>query len=131
MRRQKSRSPAAAASARRGVMVELTPAQVNRVVRSASETESISLWLAGGLDEVRRRLGDSPQQFEDARLSRSLLLGLFMLTLLPSDGGDIGNAELAAALGEGPSTTHRYLSTLVAVGLVERDAATRRYRRAR
>jgi DNA-binding IclR family transcriptional regulator len=27
-----------------------------------------------------------------------------------------------------PTTTHRYLSTLVAVGLVERDPGTRRYR---
>jgi DNA-binding IclR family transcriptional regulator len=28
------------------------------------------------------------------------------------------------------STTHRYVSTLVAVGLLERDAETRRHRRA-
>ena len=51
-----------------------------------------------------------------------------MLAVFPVDGSYLGNADLARMLGMNQSTTHRYLSTLVAVGLVERDPATRRYR---
>jgi DNA-binding IclR family transcriptional regulator len=51
-----------------------------------------------------------------------------MLASFPSDGSYLGNAEIARMLEMNPSTTHRYVSTLVAVGLLERDPATRRYR---
>lgn len=112
-------------------MIELTQAQVDRVVRSASETGNINVLLTGGLDEVRSRLRETPAQLEASQFSRSLLLGLLLLSLLPSDGGYAGNAMLARTLGENPSTIHRYLKTLVAVGLAERDPTTRRYRLAK
>ncbi len=67
-------------------------------------------------------------QLNDRRLSRSLLAGLLMLMSFPTDGSYVGNAELARTLDMNASTTHRYLSTLVAVGLVERDPDTRRCR---
>jgi hypothetical protein len=67
-----------------------------------------------------------PAQMEDRRLSRSLLSGLLVLSCFPEDGGYLGIAELARTLGM--NTTHRYVTTLLAVGLLERDAATRRYR---
>ncbi len=69
-----------------------------------------------------------PAQMEDRRLSRSLLSGLLVLSCFPPDGGYMGIAELARTLGMNTSTTHRYVTTLLAVGLLERDAATRRYR---
>ncbi len=69
-----------------------------------------------------------PAQMEDRRLSRSLLSGLLVLSCFPPDGGYMGIAELARVLGMNTSTTHRYVTTLLAVGLLERDAATRRYR---
>lgn len=69
-----------------------------------------------------------PAQLEDRRLSRSLLSGLLVLSCFPSDGSYLGIAELARMLGMNTSTTHRYVTTLLAVGLLERDAATRRYR---
>jgi len=47
---------------------------------------------------------------------------------LPDDGSYLGNAQLARMLDMNVSTVHRYLQTLVAVGLVERDPSTRRYR---
>ncbi len=69
-----------------------------------------------------------PAQMEDRRLSRSLLSGLLVLVLLPDRGGYLGIAELARMLDMNTSTTHRYVTTLLAVGLLERDPATRRYR---
>jgi IclR helix-turn-helix domain len=109
------------------VILELSAAQVDRVIRSAAEGSSMSLLLSG-LRDVREILAREPSQMEDNRLSRSLLAGLLMLASFPTDGSYLGNAEIARLLDMNPSTTHRYVSTLVAVGLLERDPATRRYR---
>jgi hypothetical protein len=109
------------------VVIELSPAQVDRVVRGAAEGGNMSVLLSG-LKDVRDVLSQEPRQLEDSRLSRSLLAGLLMLACFPTDGAFLGNAEIARMLDMNPSTTHRYVSTLVAVGLLERDPATRRYR---
>lgn len=109
------------------VVIELSPAQVDRVIRSAAEGGNISLLLSG-LRDVRAVLAREPSQMEDNRLSRSLLAGLLMLASFPTDGSYLGNAEIARMLDMNPSTTHRYVSTLMAVGLLERDPGTRRYR---
>ena len=69
-----------------------------------------------------------PAQLQDRRLSRSLLSGLLVLSCFPADGGSLGIAELARRLDMNTSTTHRYVTTLLAVGLLDRDPATRRYR---
>jgi IclR helix-turn-helix domain len=123
-RRSESQDRAAAAEK---VVLELSAAQVDRVIRSASEGSSMSLLLSG-LRDVREILAREPSQMEDNRLSRSLLAGLLMLASFPTDGSYLGNAEIARLLDMNPSTTHRYVSTLVAVGLLERDPSTRRYR---
>jgi hypothetical protein len=112
---------------RQKVVVELSPAQVDRVIRSAADGGSMSLLLSG-LRDIREVLAREPSQLEDNRLSRSLLAGLLMLASFPTDGSYLGNAEIARLLDMNPSTTHRYVSTLVAVGLLERDPSTRRYR---
>jgi hypothetical protein len=109
------------------VEIELSPAQIDRVIRSAAEGGSMSVLLSG-LSDVRDVLAREPRQMEDSRLSRSLLAGLLMLASFPTDGSYLANAEIARMLGMNPSTTHRYVSTLVAVGLLERDPSTRRYR---
>ena len=110
-----------------GVAIELSPAQVDHVVRAAGDAGNMTALMAG-LAGVRDTLDASPRQLEDSRLSRSLLSGLMMLSALPPDGGYIGNAKLARTLNLNSSTAHRYLSTLLAVGLVERDPSTRKYR---
>jgi hypothetical protein len=112
---------------RETVSIELSPAQVDRVIRTAAEGGSMSLLLSG-LRDVREVLVREPSQLDDNRLSRSLLAGLLMLASFPTDGSYLGNAEIARLLDMNPSTTHRYVSTLVAVGLLERDPTTRRYR---
>jgi hypothetical protein len=109
------------------ILIELSAAQVDRVVRGAAESGNMSVLLSG-LKDVREVLAREPRQLEDSRLSRSLLAGLLMLASFPTDGSYLGNAEIARMLDMNPSTTHRYVSTLVAVGLLERDPTTRRYR---
>jgi DNA-binding transcriptional ArsR family regulator len=109
------------------VCLELSASQVDQVLRAASDGGSMSVLLSG-LADVRAAIAARPDQLENARLSRSLLAGLLMLASLPRDGSYIGVAELARMLDMSPSTTHRYVTTLVAVGLLERDPRTRQYR---
>jgi hypothetical protein len=66
--------------------------------------------------------------YEDARLSRSLLRGLSILTCFGSGDEERGIIELASQLGMSPSTTHRYVATLVELGLLERCTRSRKYR---
>jgi DNA-binding MarR family transcriptional regulator len=63
----------------------------------------------------------------DARLSRSLLRGLSILTCFTDDGGPRGIVEVAEELEMSPSTAHRYALTLLALGLLERSPHTRKY----
>jgi len=66
--------------------------------------------------------------YEDARLSRSLLRGLSILTCFGPGKEERGIIELASELGMSPSTTHRYVATLVELGLLERSTRSRKYR---
>jgi DNA-binding MarR family transcriptional regulator len=70
-------------------------------------------------------------EMENPRLSHSFIAGLLVLASLPLDGEYVGIVALARMLDMSPSTTHRYVTTLVTVGLVERDPSTRGYRLAR
>jgi hypothetical protein len=113
-----------------GLTVELSRAQVDQVVRAASGARSISTVLSAML-ESPERLAGTLAGLDDTRLSRSLLSGLLVFAVFPADGAMLGNLEVARMLGMTPSTTHRYISTLLEIGLLERDAGTRRYRLAR
>ncbi len=66
--------------------------------------------------------------YDDTRLSRSLLRGLSILTCFGPDNEERGIIELAGQLRMSPSTTHRYVATLVELGLLERCPRTRKYR---
>lgn len=70
----------------------------------------------------------APHHLHDARLSRSLLLGLWLLSVLPADGSYTSLTEIAQAVGMTRSSAHRYVTTLLTVGLVEREPSTRKYR---
>jgi hypothetical protein len=113
-----------------GVFIDLSPAQVEHVVRASADGGSISELLAGHAD-LTRALATSLRGLDDERLSRSLLAGLVILASFPADGSYVGNAEVARMLEINPSTSHRYVSTLVAARLLEQDPDTRRYRRSR
>jgi len=110
-----------------GITIELTSTQVDRVVRRAPDAEGVSSLLRGLAD--RGSMTSSYQALsESPRLSRSLLLGLRVLACFPTDGSALAVTDVAGRLNMSPSTTHRYLTTLLAVGLLEQDPRTRRYR---
>jgi Fic family protein len=123
-----SRKPLAGAARRRGpIQVELSPSQVDRVMRESREDGNAAI-LRTRLRVVRETLGRDPARMSDRRLSQSLMAGLLILAAMPSDGSYVANAQIARMLGMNPSTAHRYVSTLVAVDLLERHPGTRRYR---
>lgn len=108
------------------VSIDLSKAQVDLVMRAAAGESRFSSLLQKGL--YAQELPDRLEAIDNSRLSRSLLAGLMLLASFPRDGGYLGNGEAARRLGMNPSTSHRYISTLVEVGLLERDPITRRYR---
>jgi IclR helix-turn-helix domain len=108
-----------------GISIELSKAQVKRVVREAAEDDGL-LGLLGGLEEIDAQT--SSLQIDDGRLSRSLLRGLIVLASFPADGTARSVTDVAHQRGMGISTTHRYVSTLVEVGVLERDPESRQYR---
>jgi hypothetical protein len=115
------------------VTIALTAAQVDEVIRAAGRGGTMSLLLSALNGSDWMLSPDSaasihPAELDDRRLSRSLLSGLLILSCFPGDGGYMGIGELAQILEMNTSTTHRYVSTLLAVGLLERDSTTRRYR---
>lgn len=66
-------------------------------------------------------------EFRKGRLSQSLINGLTLLRCFSAERPSRGIADLAEELGMGRSTTHRYATTLVELGFLERDRQ-RRYR---
>lgn len=115
------------------VLIELSQTQVDHVIRAAGQGGTMSVLLSALKDPEWMLSGNDdkwayPSQMEDRRLSRSLLSGLLVLACFSCDGAYLGIAELARMLDMNTSTTHRYVTTLLAVGLLERDPSTRRYR---
>lgn len=109
------------------VLLELSRAQLEQVLRDVSAVRDVSLLLTG-LHDLPDVLALVDEQLNSERYSRSLLYGLALFAALPADGSYVGITGLARRLGMSISTAHRYVSTLVAVGLVERNPNTREYR---
>lgn len=68
------------------------------------------------------------QSDDAARFSQSLERGLAILSSFTPDRPALGISELAGILGLTRSTTHRYVATLAALGYLQQDDATKRYR---
>jgi DNA-binding MarR family transcriptional regulator len=109
-----------------GIILELSEAQVDRVLKEAAEHDGL-LPLLAGIEELVE-FKPSPAQLEDPRFSRSLLLGLMVFSSFTADGLGRSVTDVAHELGMGISTTHRYVSTLLEVGLLEREPVSREYR---
>lgn len=119
------------------IVLQLSRSQVAMVLRAANASGAPSTLLSGldaGADSSLSADVDELLKLADAderRLSRSLLSGLLVLACFPLDGTQLGVAQLARRLSMSPSATHRYISTLLAAELLERDPETRRYGLAR
>jgi hypothetical protein len=108
------------------ITIELTRSQVDQVIRGSARTGD---GVLGTLSELSRAslAASFPALSSSPRLSRSLLLGLLVLACFPTDGTSRAVTDVAEQLQLSPSTTHRYMTTLLAVGLLEQDPRTRRY----
>jgi hypothetical protein len=117
------------------VSITLSRNQVDHVTRAAlgeGAALSVSALVAGTgfhRSHARQVLGARYRALQDnRRLSRSLLAGLLVLSCFPPEGIDMGIKDISEELDLNTSTVHRYVLTLVAAGLLERDPDTRRYR---
>lgn len=118
------------ARAGESVRLELTKSQVDHVIWTATRGGRLATVLAR-LDRIHDSLTSNREWIEGRRLSNSLLNGLLLLAAFPRDASSVGNADIAREVNLNASTCHRYLATLYAVGLIDRDARTRKYRLAR
>jgi hypothetical protein len=109
------------------ISIKLSSVQVRAVLRQAEENHIVG--ALGGLEDDQELVRAHLDSRGDPQLSGSLLIGLAVLVVLPSDGSDMRVLDVASALGASSSTAHRYLKTWVVVGLLERDPVMRRYRR--
>jgi IclR helix-turn-helix domain len=105
-----------------------TPAGADDREHGTNHTNGAGEAPADVADEDSQVGGYLPLGASDPRLSRSLLRGLSLLTCFGHDGSARGIVELAHDAGMSPSTAHRYASTLVELGLLERDPKSRKYR---
>jgi hypothetical protein len=117
------------------VSVTLSRNQVDHVVRAAlgeDAAPSVSALVVGTgfhRSHAKQALSSRYRALQDnRRLSRSLLAGLLVLSCFPPEGVDMGIKDISEQLDLNTSTVHRYVLTLVAAGLLERDPDTRRYR---
>jgi hypothetical protein len=113
----------------RDIAITLTIDQIAQVVHESADAGPLERILAGldSMEELRRvvlaLLG------QGHKYSRSALRSLLVLTALPLDGTECELTEIADATGLATSSLHRYLKTWKAVGIVEQDPQSRRYRR--
>jgi IclR helix-turn-helix domain len=119
----------------RPVTIALTRTQVDHVVRTAlggRPFADASSGLPGrSLHDapIRKALSERYRGLQgNRRLSRSLLAGLLVLSCFSPEGTELGIKDISDQLDLNSSTVHRYVATLLAAGLLERDPDTRRYR---
>jgi hypothetical protein len=125
------------------IAIALSPTQIEQVIRSAGQARdgAISSLLVAALDNAHRSpKGDSQhslheatqlalaEALNDSQLSQSLLRGLSILSCYGPERPWRAIIDLAKELNMSPSTTHRYVKTLRAVGLLEQNPMTREYR---
>jgi hypothetical protein len=113
----------------RGVSIMLTDSQVARVMREAAGKAGLTE-LPVALDGLEQLYGAVQPLLADAAYSRSTLRALLVLGAFPPDGGERELTDVARQLELSPSTTHRYIGTWMALGLLEQHPRSRRYRRA-
>jgi len=111
------------------VTLELTDAQVCELVASAF-AERARLTLLSGLSGLSVLREQVTPFLRDSGCSTEALRAVLVYAAFPVDGSERAVTDIAAELGFSTSTSHRYISSWVAVGLLRQDPQSRRYRRA-
>ncbi len=115
----------------REIAVTLSAEQVQTVVQAATAPAAVGQAFASALENSTALASALKPLLHDNSYSRSVLRALLILAGFPADGTERELTTVAMEVGFSTSTTHRYLHTWEAAGLLERDADSRRYRRPR
>lgn len=107
------------------IWLELSKEQVRQLLRARGAGQGLAAILRRGVDA--RDVPAALASLDGKRFSRSLLAGLLLFASFPRDGSGIGINDLSRLTAMQPSTTHRYATTLLEVGLVEQAPGSRRY----
>jgi IclR helix-turn-helix domain len=111
------------------VSIVLTSAQLAHVMRDTSGWQNGMPSLLGTFGDPNLAARVIDAQPSAAHFSRSVLRALLVLAAFPPDGTYRPLIDVAKELGYTASTTHRYAITWLAIGLLEQDPKSRRYRR--
>jgi len=106
----------------------LTQEQVTDLLsRATRELGAAKLLSTMDADEATRELLRG--LMADDCYSRSTLRALLVLAAFPADGSARELTHIARQLGLSPSTTHRYIATWLATGLLTQESRSRKYSR--
>jgi DNA-binding MarR family transcriptional regulator len=108
--------------------ITLTTEQVLEVVQHASVQTELNKIL-GELADLQPLEETVAPLLADLTLSRSTVRALMVLAAFGRFDEPRELTEVARELDLSPSTTHRYVRTWFALGLLNQDPASRRYRR--
>jgi len=125
-----NRHPPPAAQTEGDCSITLSSAQISHVVRKATGGGGLRALFGERMDELQSAALKALKDPENnnRQVSRSTLHALHILGGFAPAGTEKRVTEVASELGISPSTTHRYATTLLQVGLLERDPNTRLYR---
>ncbi len=70
----------------------------------------------------------APKRTSGSSNAQALVRGLAVLSAFRSDKPSLGVSEIGRSIGLSRSTTHRYVATLLDLGYLQQDTATRQYR---
>jgi DNA-binding MarR family transcriptional regulator len=111
-----------------GLSITLTKAQAAQLLRDARAQQKAGEVVAG-FDAGVELLACAQRLMDDERYSRSLARAMMVFASFPSDGQTRSVTDVAERLSMSTSVVHRYVATFVELGLLERDAVSRTYRR--
>jgi len=114
----------------KGITLTLSIPQVGHVLREATGTGGLRGTLLGQVDDLRVAIAAVLQgpELDIPKISLSALKALDVWCAFAPPGTIRGIHEIAHEVGLSASTTHRYAQTLLAIGLLERDPQTNKYR---
>jgi len=114
-------------------MLPVTPAQVQLMAQAAASHQhgggmlQLLLALAGTLEGVTTHDVEVDPRFHEKNVSQSLIQALIVLAAFSNDR-EHAVTRMGREIGMSTSTTWRYVRTWVALGLLEQDPDTHRYR---
>ena len=111
------------------VTITLTGRQVLQVMRHAARTGLID--MLGDVADPGAVHDTLLSLLADDQYSRSTLRALLVLAAFHPDGSERELTDVARELAISPSTLHRYVGTWMAIGVLDQNPVSRRYKRVR